>query len=158
MFLGASLGHIQDSMTEFILSHPQLDLTRKIALVRAIGKVIWIQNDLLAKWHIQDGQEYFEGAECDNSQEKTFEPEGPKCDQSVPGRSSVDSLDEGSSLSWSSDETRTSLGRRMEQVHKLDELSRCSFSGMLTGRDSMESQRAEAWRRKPDKVVALSLS
>ena len=60
--LGVCLAFIQDIMTEAILSHPRLPLQRKIALVKALSKVIWIQNDLMAKWHVKDGQE-FEDAE-----------------------------------------------------------------------------------------------
>lgn len=56
--LGVCLGFIQDIMTEAILSHPRLPLQRKIALVKALAKVIWIQNDLMAKWHVKDGQEF----------------------------------------------------------------------------------------------------
>ncbi|KKA20840.1 hypothetical protein T310_5123 [Rasamsonia emersonii CBS 393.64] len=56
--IGACLSFIQDVFTEAILSHPRLDLSRKIALVKALGKVIWIQNDLFAKWYVRDGQEY----------------------------------------------------------------------------------------------------
>lgn len=56
--LGVCLSFIQDIMTEAILSHPRLSLPRKIALVKALGKVIWIQNDLFAKWHIGDGAEF----------------------------------------------------------------------------------------------------
>jgi hypothetical protein len=50
--LGATLAFIQDILTEAILSHPRLTLPRKTALVKAIGKVIWIQNDLFAKWQV----------------------------------------------------------------------------------------------------------
>ncbi|KAM0322518.1 hypothetical protein ACHAQA_009364 [Verticillium albo-atrum] len=56
--LGVCLSFIQDIMTEAILSHPRLHLQRKIALVKALGKVIWIQNDLMAKWHVRDGDEF----------------------------------------------------------------------------------------------------
>lgn len=56
--LGVCLSFIQDILTEAILSHPRLHLSRKIALVRALGKVIWIQNDLFAKWHVRDGAEF----------------------------------------------------------------------------------------------------
>jgi hypothetical protein len=56
--LGACLSFIQDILTEAILSHPKLQLSRKIALVKAIGKIIWIQNDLFAKWHIREGVEF----------------------------------------------------------------------------------------------------
>ena len=53
--LGACLSFIQDVMNEALLSHPKLPLSRKIGLVKALGKIIWIQNDLFAKWHIREG-------------------------------------------------------------------------------------------------------
>lgn len=69
--LGACLSFIQDILTEAILSHPRLHLQRKVALVKAIGKVIWIQNDLMAKWHVRDGSEFIE-----QGQEVVVEEEG----------------------------------------------------------------------------------
>lgn len=59
--LGVCLGFIQDIMTEAILSHPRLHIQRKTALVKALNKVIWIQNDLMAKWHVKDGAEFETG-------------------------------------------------------------------------------------------------
>lgn len=56
--IGALLGFIQDIFTEALMSHPHLSTTRKVALIRAINKIIWIQNDLFAKWRIRDGEEY----------------------------------------------------------------------------------------------------
>ncbi|KKY19530.1 hypothetical protein UCRPC4_g04513 [Phaeomoniella chlamydospora] len=72
VFLGACLGYIQDSMFEAILSHPHLPMANKIAIVKALGKIIWIQNDLFAKWHCTDGKEYLDDSELD------FDPEGEK--------------------------------------------------------------------------------
>ncbi|KAF4980366.1 hypothetical protein FZEAL_3596 [Fusarium zealandicum] len=63
--LGVCLGFIQDIMTEAILSHPRLHIQRKTALVKALNKVIWIQNDLMAKWHVKDGAEYETGGDSD---------------------------------------------------------------------------------------------
>lgn len=57
--LGACLSFIQDVMNEALLSHPKLPLPRKIGLVKALGKIIWIQNDLFAKWHIREGVDEF---------------------------------------------------------------------------------------------------
>lgn len=56
--LGVCLGFIQDIMTEAILSHPRLPMQRKIALVKALSKVIWIQNDFMAKWHVREASEF----------------------------------------------------------------------------------------------------
>ncbi|KAF2745673.1 hypothetical protein M011DRAFT_469340 [Sporormia fimetaria CBS 119925] len=58
--IGVTLSFIQDVLTEAILSHPRLKMDRKIALVKALGKVIWIQNDLFAKWYVRDGDEFAE--------------------------------------------------------------------------------------------------
>lgn len=56
--IGATLSFIQDVMVEAILSHPRMKMERKIALVKALSKVIWIQNDLFAKWYVRDGEEF----------------------------------------------------------------------------------------------------
>ncbi|KAF2013970.1 hypothetical protein BU24DRAFT_424978 [Aaosphaeria arxii CBS 175.79] len=56
--IGVTLSFIQDVLTEAILSHPRLKMDKKIALVKALSKVIWIQNDLFAKWYVRDGEEF----------------------------------------------------------------------------------------------------
>lgn len=58
--VGACLGYIQDVFTEALMSHPQLSIQRKTALLRAVNKIIWIQNDLFAKWRVRDGEEFAE--------------------------------------------------------------------------------------------------
>lgn len=56
--LGVCLAYIQDIWIEAMLSHPHLSLRRKIALVRAVNKILWIQNDLFARYHSSDGEEF----------------------------------------------------------------------------------------------------
>jgi hypothetical protein len=58
--IGVTLSFVQDVLTEAILSHPRMKMEKKIALVKALSKVIWIQNDLFAKWYVRDGEEYEE--------------------------------------------------------------------------------------------------
>jgi Protoglobin len=58
--IGVLLGFIQDVVVEAVLSHPRLKLEQKIAVVKALGKVLWIQNDLFAKWYVRDGEEFQE--------------------------------------------------------------------------------------------------
>ncbi|KFA72429.1 hypothetical protein S40288_08032 [Stachybotrys chartarum IBT 40288] len=82
--LGICLAFIQDTMTEAILSHPKLPLQRKIGLVKALGKVIWIQNDLMAKWHVKDGDEF-----KDSEKEVVVEKEGY-----LHGKNILDEVDE----------------------------------------------------------------
>jgi hypothetical protein len=54
MFLGVCLGYVQDAFTESILTNTTVELRLRISVVRALGKLIWIQNDLLARWHINE--------------------------------------------------------------------------------------------------------
>jgi len=56
--IGAGLAVIQDVLNEAILSHPRLPLPRKMGILKALNKVIWIQNDLFTKWYVQDGEEF----------------------------------------------------------------------------------------------------
>lgn len=35
-------------------------IEQKVAVVKALGKVLWIQNDLFAKWYVRDGDEFEE--------------------------------------------------------------------------------------------------
>ncbi|KAH9901929.1 Protoglobin-domain-containing protein [Xylariomycetidae sp. FL2044] len=68
--VGACLSFIQDTLTEALLSHPRLRADRKVALVKAIGKVIWIQNDLFAKWYVRDGDEFAADVEAPRAVER----------------------------------------------------------------------------------------
>lgn len=56
--IGVTPSFIQDILSEALISHPRLKLDRKIAPIKALGKVIWIQNDLFAKWYVRDGDEF----------------------------------------------------------------------------------------------------
>ncbi|KAI5805404.1 Protoglobin-domain-containing protein [Peziza echinospora] len=71
--MGVLLGFVQDIMIEAILNHPRLKMEQKIAVIKALGKVLWIQNDLFAKWYVRDGDEFF--TDKDGSEED-LEPEG----------------------------------------------------------------------------------
>lgn len=83
--IGACLAFIQDTLTEALLSHPRIKMDRKIALIKALGKVIWIQNDLFAKWYVRDGEEFTAEAE-----KPEFEQEGY-----LDGRKVLDDIEEG---------------------------------------------------------------
>jgi hypothetical protein len=69
--IGVTLSFVQDIITEAVLSHPRLKMDKKIALVKALSKVIWIQNDLFAKWYVRDGDEF-----ADERLVPEVEPEG----------------------------------------------------------------------------------
>ncbi|GKZ83427.1 hypothetical protein AnigIFM56816_008520 [Aspergillus niger] len=56
--IGACLGYIQDVLIEGVMGCEKMSLPFRVALVRALGKVIWIQNDLFARWRVRDGAEF----------------------------------------------------------------------------------------------------
>ncbi|KAI5783535.1 Protoglobin-domain-containing protein [Geopyxis carbonaria] len=88
--IGACLGFIQDVVFEAILSHPRLRLEQKVAVIKALGKVLWIQNDLFAKWYVRDGDEF------DKYQDPVeIEQEGYLHGKKVINDNLEESLDEG---------------------------------------------------------------
>jgi hypothetical protein len=88
--LGACMGYIQDIWIEAMMSHPHLSLRRKIALVRAVNKILWIQNDLFARYHCSDGEEF-----ADEMSVMSFDDqEGYLGDKRILGSSSNSSVDD----------------------------------------------------------------
>lgn len=83
--IGVCLAFIQDILTEALLSHPRIKMDKKIALIKALGKVIWIQNDLFAKWYVRDGDEYLTDVNLPE-----FEQEGY-----LDGKKVLDDIEEG---------------------------------------------------------------
>ena len=156
IFLGACLGYIQDAMTEAILSHPRIELTQKIAIVKAIGKVIWIQNDLMAKWHLEDGKEFEDDVDEEEVEAEAAEPEGYIHGKRMLGSNGSDDdtsiTERASSISSGrSEKSTTSLGRTKDQIRQADEMSKCPFSGMSSGGSvDLTTQRATTatWRPK----------
>ncbi|KAF7557496.1 hypothetical protein G7046_g6034 [Stylonectria norvegica] len=59
--ISATLCLIQHVLTEAVLSHSSLPMSRRVSMVKALSKVIWIQNDLFAKWYVRDGEEFTGG-------------------------------------------------------------------------------------------------
>ena len=89
--INACIGFIQDIFIEALMSHPQLSLRRKIALVRAVNKIIMIQNDLFARHRIRDGEEY-----ADEMSEYSFSREGWVNGKKILGSSDASSVDDDS--------------------------------------------------------------
>jgi hypothetical protein len=111
--IGACLGFIQDCLFEAILSHPRLKIERKIAITRALGKVLWIQNDLFAKWYVRDGEEFREQKQ-DLKVEKEGYLDGRKVLSTEEFESSFDSFSPSTS-----------------EVGTPGEEMQCPFSGMM---------------------------
>ncbi|KAG0633531.1 Protoglobin-domain-containing protein [Tuber brumale] len=52
--MGLLLGYVVDLVIAAVLAHPDLDNETKSAVLRALNKVIWIQNDLFARHYVVD--------------------------------------------------------------------------------------------------------
>ncbi|CAG9984957.1 unnamed protein product [Clonostachys byssicola] len=125
--LGMTLALIQDIMNEAILSHPRLALPRKIAIIKALNKVIWIQNDLLAKWQVKDADEF-----RNEDEEIVIEKEGY-----VNGVKILRTDDDGSSGEESRPESPSSRIPRPSTtgVHPVPPPGLCPFASMVDGLD-----------------------
>jgi hypothetical protein len=93
--VGLALAVVQDVLTEAILSHPRLGMERKVGIVKALGKVIWIQNDLFAKWYVSDGEEFTDGVDYGEIEKegwlhgrKVLGGEGEETEEGAAGRES----------------------------------------------------------------------
>ena len=104
--ISACMGYIQDIFMEALLSHPHLSLRRKLALVRAVNKILWIQNDLFAKWRVRDGEEW-----ADEMSIYSFASsrEGYVGDKKILGNSSGSSEDDRSSITSAAPSTAQSV-------------------------------------------------
>ncbi|KAG7292044.1 hypothetical protein NEMBOFW57_002075 [Staphylotrichum longicolle] len=144
--IGAGLAVIQDILSEAILSHPRLHIARKIAIVKALGKVIWIQNDLFTKWYVHDGEEFTDGMDYG----AIIEKEGW-----LHGKKVLSPEDEVASEA--SDDTACP-GQRMAAEGQ-PPAGVCPFTGMVAGMKSLEVKegkvkpKAEGEGLKPAEAV-----
>jgi hypothetical protein len=158
MFLGICMGYVQDAFTESILTNNSVDLRLRISVVRALGKLIWIQNDLLARWHINENNIGINP----NSQPDTSGLPRPVAPSPIPAKAHLASSptnpfgyeDEHLSSQYESHNSdsasyagsnKTSLGRNKESL-EFDSYSSGSSGGCPFSGSSMDSQRAGlAW-------------
>jgi hypothetical protein len=129
--INVCMGFIQDIFIEALLSHPQLSLRRKIALVRAVNKILWIQNDLFAKWRVRDGEEY-----ADEMSVYSFGSgkEGYIGDKKILGSDSSSSVDDDSASVISSIAPSTHTTQTIQTTHtNASKTSVCPFADLAKG-------------------------
>lgn len=51
-FLGACLGHVPGIVLQAIFEREDLKVPQKVAVAQALGKILWIQNDLSMRWQL----------------------------------------------------------------------------------------------------------
>ncbi|EGY16232.1 hypothetical protein VD0002_g6927 [Verticillium dahliae] len=130
--LGVCLAFMQDVLTEAILSHPRLALPRKMALVKALGKVIWIQNDLMAKWHVRDGDEF----RPPGDEEIVIEREGYLNGKKILDGSDDEEEEEGAAHGHAQ-ESPSRLPRPSSASASIGSAPTCPFAGMAAGVDGL---------------------
>lgn len=134
--IGVCLAFIQDIMTEALLNHPRIKMDKKIALVRALGKVIWIQNDLFAKWYVRDGDEF--AAEMEAPE---VEPEGY-----LDGKKILEDIDEGTEIA----------AKSLPTSPKSPKASTCPFSGIpIRPKETAASPEKEKTEKTEKTVVGV---
>ncbi|CAK7271437.1 hypothetical protein SEPCBS57363_004617 [Sporothrix epigloea] len=125
--IGMTLSLIQDVLTEAVLSHPRLPMSRKMGLVKALGKVIWIQNDLFAKWYVRDGEEYTDGMDYSTLVDKEGYLHGKK----VLAKDGDDSSQDGSEENDGGNSSSTSSGgQSADPTTPTAPAGVCPFTGM----------------------------
>ncbi|KAG6808800.1 hypothetical protein H0H92_002866 [Tricholoma furcatifolium] len=54
MHCAAVLGFLEDALLKAVVSHSDLDAETKVAVTRAVNKLLWIQNDLFARRYMKE--------------------------------------------------------------------------------------------------------
>ncbi|KIJ50361.1 hypothetical protein M422DRAFT_159961 [Sphaerobolus stellatus SS14] len=51
---GLLLGYVEDIIVSEVVKHPELDTETKLAVIKAVNKILWIQNDLFARHYLDE--------------------------------------------------------------------------------------------------------
>lgn len=130
--VGATLALVQDVLVEAVLGHPSLRLERKAAIVKALGKVLWIQNDLFAKWYVEDGAEFTEGVDYGVIEKEGWLHGRKVLSEDVDG-------DEGSDETESAGNTTpTRTGSSADDTTPRPTDGVCPFTGLTAGGKELE--------------------
>ncbi|PYI03965.1 hypothetical protein BO78DRAFT_399333, partial [Aspergillus sclerotiicarbonarius CBS 121057] len=58
MHMNTCLGYVKELAYETISLHPEMSVPFKFALIRSLNKILTIQNDLISRCYIREGQEF----------------------------------------------------------------------------------------------------
>ncbi|PWY88207.1 hypothetical protein BO70DRAFT_427032 [Aspergillus heteromorphus CBS 117.55] len=132
--IGACLGFVQDVIIEAVMGLDVVSFPFRLALVRALGKVIWIQNDLFARWRVRDGQEFddeIEAAHHDPETElkpKTTKPAPKDRDDSSSIKTTWSAQTEPASLFSNMQSVETASTRTTIPANSASQVSVCPFA------------------------------
>ncbi|KAF9886796.1 hypothetical protein FE257_011043 [Aspergillus nanangensis] len=85
--MNACLGYLKELLLETISLSPDMSVPFKFAFIRSLSKILCIQNDLIAKCHIRDGDEYLDEpptTAAADDQPKNVKPTAAETETSSP--------------------------------------------------------------------------
>ncbi|KAI5304673.1 hypothetical protein KEM56_006143 [Ascosphaera pollenicola] len=75
--MNVCLGHVQDLIFEFISTNEDYPVEFRFALIRTVNKLLNVQNDLITRWYVKDGEEFYHDDEDRN--DITFMENATEC-------------------------------------------------------------------------------
>ena len=51
------LGYVEDILVNAVMTHPDLDIDTKNAVLRAVNKLLWIQQDLFQRHYLKEEEQ-----------------------------------------------------------------------------------------------------
>ncbi|KAI5285685.1 hypothetical protein KEM54_000378, partial [Ascosphaera aggregata] len=109
LHMNVCLGYLQDLFFEFISTNADYPVDFRFSLIRTMNKLLNVQNDLISRWYVKDGEEFFQD-DVENN-DSTFTEGATECpfdasELSVDRNSSESSIKNGSISSRSEKEHR----------------------------------------------------
>lgn len=77
LHMNVCLGHVQDLIFEFISTNEEYPVDFRFALIRTVNKLLNVQNDLITRWYVRDGEEFYQDDEQSN--DSTFIEGATEC-------------------------------------------------------------------------------
>ncbi|KAL4783748.1 Protoglobin-domain-containing protein [Aspergillus varians] len=152
--MNACLGYLKELLFETISLNPEMSVPFKFGLIRSMSKILCIQNDLIAKGHIREGDEFLNESSTPNDLPKTESMTDERRDDSshrevaspMPGqRSSLSLPVPSSSHSWStSDGATTGTCDSLEHWNSAGETSISSDARSISSNPRLKPEYPEA--------------
>ncbi|KAE8149838.1 Protoglobin-domain-containing protein [Aspergillus avenaceus] len=137
--MNACLGYVKDALIDTISTHPELSVKFKFALIRSVCKVLCIQNDLISKCYIREGQEFFEDEPSTGDTSPTSNTSPRNTTMSTSTTSSASNFSTTDSVSTAdnasaTDNTSISESSVKTQEKEKENLPRCLVPGWNNSR------------------------
>ncbi|KAI5285502.1 hypothetical protein KEM52_002415 [Ascosphaera acerosa] len=136
--MNVCLGHVQDLFFEYISTTDEFPVVFRFALIRTLNKLLNVQNDLITRWYVKDGEEFYHDDEAAN--DSTFVEGATECPFDASHISEgADSKDS----SMRSGSTYTDPDRERKSGSSSDRMQRQDKSASSNHRTSRKSSRLD---------------